>query len=175
MKIFLIGYMASGKTTIGKRLSKMMELDFIDLDQLIESREKTTINEIFESGGEALFRGLEMKYLKEVISITENAIISTGGGTPCFYSNMELMNASGLTVFLEMDAKSITYRLMNAKSTRPIISKIGEEELLEFVEQQMEERRFFYNEASITFNTLGMNARKLKNLASIIEESLSTK
>ena len=122
-----------------------------------------------------MFRGLEMKYLKEVISITENAIISTGGGTPCFYSNMELMNASGLTVFLEMDAKSITYRLMNAKSTRPIISKIGEEELLEFVEQQMEERRFFYNEASITFNTLGMNARKLKNLASIIEESLSTK
>lgn len=172
MKVFLVGYMASGKTTIGKKLARLLELEFLDLDMHIESNEKMTITEIFDTGGEALFRGLEMKYLKEVISLSEDAVISTGGGTPCFYDNMKLMNESGLTVFLEMDAKSITYRLMNAKGSRPIVSQIGAEEMLEFVEQQMEERKYYYNDAQLKVNALGMNASKLEKLANKISSKI---
>ncbi len=166
MKIFLVGYMASGKTTIGKKLSKHMNLEFIDLDQYIETKEKATISEIFDTGGEALFRGLEMKYLKEIIHLKkENYLLSTGGGTPCFYRNMELMNETGTTVYLEMDAKSITFRLINAKNNRPLVSKIGEAELLEFIIQQMEERKFYYQDAKIKINALGFNKDKIHLLA----------
>ncbi len=169
MKIFLIGYMASGKTTIGKKLAKELNMDLIDLDQLIESREGRSVSKIFSDGGEALFRGVEMKYLKELISVKSDVLISTGGGTPCFYDNMKDMNASGLTVYLEMDAKSITYRLLNAKGNRPLVNNIGEEELLEFVEQQIEERKYYYSEAKIKVNALGFNAGKIKGLADRIK------
>jgi len=172
MKIFLIGYMASGKTTIGKKLAKHMNIEFIDLDSHIESSEKSTITEIFDSGGEALFRGLEMKYLKEIISLKkDNYLVSTGGGTPCFYENMALMKATGTTVYLEMDAKSIVFRLMNAKGNRPIVSKIGEEELLEFVIQQMEERKYYYEDSKITVNALGFNKDRINELAKKVLKS----
>lgn len=165
MKIFLIGYMASGKTTIGKKLAKQLGIEFIDLDQYIESKEKMSITEIFSSGGEALFRGLEMKYLKQIIELkVGDYLLSTGGGTPCFYENMLVMNKSGITVYLEMDAKSITFRLMNAKDNRPIVSKVGEEELLEFVTQQMEERKYYYADAQLKVNALGFNKDKLNSL-----------
>ena len=175
MKVFLLGYMASGKTTIGKKLAKELSLDFIDLDAYIESQEKKSISEIFNEGGEALFRGVEMKCLKEVIGLEPDALISTGGGTPCFYDNIKEMKQAGLTVYLEMDAKSITYRLINAKGDRPIVNKIGEEEMLEFVEQQMEERKFYYSEAQIKVNALGFNSSKIKALAMQIEEACQPK
>lgn len=165
MKVFLLGYMASGKTTIGKKLAKELGLSFVDLDQMIESRESKSVSDIFTDGGEALFRGVEMKYLKELIDVNSDMLISTGGGTPCFYDNMRDMNTSGLTIYLEMDAKSLTYRLMNAKGDRPLVNNIGEEELLEFVEQQMEERKYYYMEAKMKVNALGFNATKIKSLA----------
>jgi len=166
MKVFLIGYMASGKTTIGEKLAKELNFKFLDLDQFIESQEKKTISAIFNDGGEALFRGVEMKYLKESILMSGNYVVSTGGGTPCFYDNMKDMNENGLTIHLEMDAKSITYRLLNFRGDRPIVNGIGEEELLEFVEQQMEERRYFYSEAKLNVSALGftdVNVQKLAN------------
>ncbi len=170
MRVFLIGYMASGKTTIGKKLARELDLPFVDLDEHISVSENMPISEIFESGGEALFRGLEMKYLKEVIEEKTSALISTGGGTPCFYSNMEEMKKAGLTVYLQMDAKSITYRLMNAKGDRPLVNNISESELLEFVEQQMKERKYFYEDAALTVNALGFNSGKIKSLADRIKE-----
>ena len=175
MKVFLLGYMASGKTTVGRKLAKELKLHFIDLDAHIEVEEKKSVSEIFNEGGEALFRGLEMKYLKKLIDLEPDALISTGGGTPCFYDNIKEMNQAGLTVYLEMDAKSLTYRLMNAKGDRPLVNKTGENELLEFVEQQLEERKFYYSEAQIKVNALGFNSDKIKALASQIEEACQPK
>ena len=175
MKVFLLGYMASGKTTVGRKLAKELKLDFIDLDAYIEAQEKKRVSEIFNEGGEALFRGVEMKCLKELINLEPDALISTGGGTPCYYDNIKDMNQAGLTVYLEMDAKSLTYRLMNAKGDRPLVNKIGEDELLEFVVQQMEERKFYYSEAQIKVNALGFNSGKIKALASQIEEACQSK
>ncbi len=172
MKIFLIGYMASGKTTIGKKLANHLNLEFIDLDHYIESKEKSTVTEIFKSGGEALFRGLEMKYLKAILARDRNYLLSTGGGTPCFYDNMKLMNETGITVYLKMDAKSITFRLVNSKGNRPIVSQIGEEELEEFITQQMEERKFYYQDAKITVNALGFNKDRISELGDKILSAL---
>lgn len=169
MKVFLIGYMASGKTTIGEKLAAALDVNFLDLDQVIESQEKKAISAIFNDGGEALFRGVEMKHLKEIIQLSGDYVVSTGGGTPCFYDNMRDMNASGLTVYLEMDAKSITYRLINAKGDRPIVNNIGEEEMLEFVEQQMEERKYYYSEAKIKVNALGFTDANVQKLANRIK------
>ncbi len=175
MKVFILGYMASGKTTIGRKLAKELRLDFIDLDEFIESRENKSISEIFTEGGEALFRGVEMKYLREVIALEPDALISTGGGTPCFYDNIKDMNDAGLTVFFEMDAKSVTFRLMNSKGDRPIVNNVSEGELLEFVEQQMEERKYYYSEAQMTVNALGFNPSKIKDLAQKIERACQPK
>jgi len=164
MKIFLIGYMASGKSTIGRKMAEEMEFNFLDLDNEIEKSESMKISEIFSTGGEALFRGIEMKCLRKVLSLKGDYIISSGGGTPCFYDNMDRMKAAGHTLFLEMDAKSITFRLMNARGDRPMVNGIEEGELLEFVTQQMEERRLCYADAHSTVNALGMTDHKIKEL-----------
>ncbi|MFK7756476.1 MAG: shikimate kinase [Flavobacteriales bacterium] len=165
MKVFLIGYMASGKTTIGEKLAAQLKVDFIDLDQFIESQEKKSISAIFNDGGEALFRGVEMKCLKETIQLPGDYVISTGGGTPCFYDNMKDMNEGGLTIYLEMDAKSITYRLVNFRGDRPLVNDISEEELLEFVEQQMEERKYYYAEAKMKVSAFGFTDASIQKLA----------
>ncbi|MGB0422799.1 MAG: shikimate kinase [Flavobacteriales bacterium] len=169
MRIFLVGYMAVGKTTVGKKLAKALALNFVDLDQLIEKQERRTISEIFEKEGESSFRGVERNALV-VASELENVVISTGGGAPCFYDNMSVMNEKGITIYLEMDVMSIAYRLQHSNDPRPLVLGKSSEELESFVRFHLEERKEFYEEAQIKFNALGFNPKKLEQLIDIIIE-----
>ncbi|MDZ7744016.1 MAG: shikimate kinase [Bacteroidota bacterium] len=115
MRIFLTGYMYSGKTTIGKKVARKLELPFYDLDDYFEIKYKISVTQFFEKYSEELFRKLETETLAELIRQEDNVLISTGGGTACFNHNMELMNASGLTVYVEMSPKSVFARMQASK------------------------------------------------------------
>lgn len=148
-RIFLVGYMGSGKTTIGRELSKKLEFEFIDTDIYIENRFHKTINEIFANMGEEKFRQIETNILKEV-SDFENVIIAAGGGTPCFNNNMEIMKEKGIVIFLNPDLDELTYRLNLVKATRPLIKDKTEAEMRGFIEKMLASRMAFYEQAHIT-------------------------
>lgn len=167
-KVFLVGYMGSGKTTVGKQLAQTLGQPFIDLDQSIEQGERTTIAAIFSATGEAGFRGLERRYLKKITSEHPNFVLSTGGGTPCFNDNMDFMRQEGVVVYLKMDVASLVYRLLHAKDERPLVAGKSELELHNFVRQHLEERSAYYEDAHITYSALGMNRVKLDELAARI-------
>jgi shikimate kinase len=146
MRIFLIGFMGSGKSTMGRALAASLNLTFIDLDSFLEEKYFRTIPEIFSVEGEESFRMKERKVLEEV-SAFDNVIVATGGGAPCFFDNMDLMNNSGFCIFLDVDVSSLISRLITAKTERPLIKGKSPEELLEFIEGMMKKRRPFYEKA----------------------------
>lgn len=164
-RVFLVGYMGSGKTTSGKQLARMLNVPFIDLDREIEANEGSSIPDIFKNGGEASFRGIEKKALHAVVAAYPAVVCATGGGTPCFYDNMQFMNRSGITVYLQMDVASIVYRLIHAHGERPLVAGKTHEELHAFVTRHLEERSEFYHEAKLHIHALGMNKIKLESLA----------
>lgn len=164
MRIFLIGYMGAGKTTLGQRLSEAMALQFADLDGHIEKSERRTIPEIFEKEGEAGFRGVERKALHSLADSTDEMVIATGGGTPCFYDNMEFMNKNGITLYLKLDIPSLVFRLQHDAAVRPLIHGMSPEQLTNFVQQHLEERKEFYEESQIEINALGMSEKKIEDL-----------
>ncbi len=127
-RVFLVGYMGVGKTTIGKLLSKELGVQFIDLDKYIESRYRKTVPDIFAEKGEEKFRMIEREMLREVATF-QDVLISTGGGTPCFFDNMDLMNQHGVTVYIKASAKQLVSRLLAYKGVRPIIQGKSPEEL----------------------------------------------
>ncbi|MDR0768309.1 MAG: shikimate kinase [Dysgonamonadaceae bacterium] len=146
-KIFLIGYMGSGKTTVGKQLAKKLNLQFIDMDLFIENRYRKRISDIFEEKGEATFRELERKILLEIKDF-ENVVISTGGGLPCFFDNMDIMNQSGTTVYLKASVEKLTERLKTGKQKRPLIKDKDSEEMKNFIAANLAMREEFYNKAT---------------------------
>jgi len=151
-KIFLIGYMGSGKTTVGKQLAKELDLPFIDMDVFIENRYHKSISAIFEEKGEAGFREIERKALFEIIEF-ENVVISTGGGLPCFFDNMDVMNQAGTTIYLKVSVKELAKRLKNGKQKRPLIKDKSQEEIKDFITENLEKREKFYNKATFIFET----------------------
>lgn len=167
-KVFLVGYMGSGKTTVGKQLAQTLGYPFIDLDRSIEAGERTTISAIFTAHGEAGFRGLERRYLKMISTEHTDFVLSTGGGTPCFNDNMQFMLAAGVAVYLKMDVASLAYRLIHAKEERPLLADKNEAELLAYVKQHLEERSAYYEDAQIIYSALGMNRVKLDELTALI-------
>ncbi|MBL7968948.1 MAG: shikimate kinase [Prolixibacteraceae bacterium] len=146
MRIFLIGFMGSGKSTMGRALAASLNLTFIDLDTYLEERYFRTIPQIFAEEGEANFRMKERKVLEEV-SLFDQVIVATGGGAPCFFDNMELMNNSGFCIFLDVDVESLIYRLTHARVERPLIKGKSVEELRQFIGELMQKRRPFYEKA----------------------------
>jgi len=132
-RIFLLGFMGSGKSTLGKKLAAKLKRDFVDLDELIEEKEKCSIQKLFDTKGEDYFRTIEHEYLKRLINVTTNQVISLGGGTPCFYGNMELMNESGVSIYIKYNAGILTNRLINAKIERPLIKGKTREELSQYI------------------------------------------
>ena len=148
-KFFITGYMGSGKSTAGKKLSTKLGYEFIDLDKFIEEEYQQTIPEIFSTKGEKEFRAMEHNALKKLID-KDNLVVACGGGTPCYYNNMELMNNHGNTVYLKMSADSLVHRLMDAKDTRPLVANKSEAELRVFVNRQLEKREDFYHQAQYT-------------------------
>lgn len=169
MKIFLIGYMGAGKTTIGLELSEKLGYDFIDTDEYIEKLYKSSINEIFSTYGETKFREMETEVIKQVSKLN-NVVISTGGGTPCFNNNIKLMKESGVVIFLNPDLDELTYRLNLVKSTRPLLKDKSSVEMSGFIEEMLEKRMPFYNQAHyITDGNLETGADDI--LKKIVEQA----
>jgi len=149
MRIYIIGYMGSGKSTVSEKLAKKLNLLRFDLDELFEQRFKVDISSFFDKYDETLFRKFESLLLKETL-LLNNVVISTGGGTPCFYNNMEWMKQFGITVYLEMNAKSLLSRLQASKKKRPLMQdKNTADQLLEFIQNHMRKRDIWYSQADI--------------------------
>lgn len=159
--------MGSGKTTTGKWLAEKLNLHFIDLDLFIEKRFFKSVSQIFQEEGEKKFREIEKKCLLEV-SEFENVIIATGGGTPCHFDNMGLMNRTGTTFYLHFSAKELTERLeLTNKKTRPLIAKLSKEELLNYIQKTLPEREIFYNQANYTIE--GKNENFVEKIIEIVK------
>ena len=150
MKIVLIGYMASGKSTIGRFLAEKKEYSFIDLDEYIEKKEDKTITDIFSDKGEIYFRKQEHLYLKEILATSNNIIVSLGGGTPCYAGNMDIVLAAENTtsIYLSATIKTIVSRLSEEKNKRPLVANISDNELPEFIAKHLFERSYFYHQAN---------------------------
>ncbi|MBR5540795.1 MAG: shikimate kinase [Bacteroides sp.] len=151
IRIFLLGYMGAGKTTLGKAFARAMGLTFVDLDWYIEERYHKTVGQIFTERGEDGFREVERRMLHETGDF-ENVVISVGGGTPCFFDNMDYMNGVGETVFLDVDTRVLFRRLKVAKQQRPLLAKKTDEELMSFIQEALQKRLPFYTKARYVFN-----------------------
>ena len=138
--------MGAGKTTVGRLLAKKINYSFIDIDCFIENRYHKTISKIFEEVGETGFREIERRALLE-ISNYENVVVSTGGGLPCFFDNMEVMNQTGITIYLRENIDELTGRLNSNKHNRPLIKEKNPEELQNFIETNIKNREPFYTQA----------------------------
>ncbi|MCP4441857.1 MAG: shikimate kinase [Aureispira sp.] len=148
-RIFIVGFMGSGKSAQFDQLAKKLKWSSLDFDGIIEYKEKLTIKEIFDQHGEGYFRGLEQKYLRE-LGAYPNMVIATGGGTPCFHENMEWMNQNGVTIFIDTPAEAILANLQNETDKRPLLAGKTAEELKEYVEATLVERRKYYEQATHT-------------------------
>lgn len=152
MKISILGYMGSGKSTIGKDLAFQLGLDFIDLDAFIETKESKSIIELFSSLGEIKFRKIEHEALSEILNSKKNIILAVGGGTPVYYNNMEIINNESTSIYLRLTPNELSNRLQKEKEKRPLISHIKNEDLPEFVAKHLFERRNFYEQADIVID-----------------------
>lgn len=149
IRIFLIGYMACGKSTLGRKLANQTGLSFVDLDGFIEQKYQKTVSSIFETLGQDAFREIERKALEEV-STFENVIIATGGGAPCFFDNMRLMNQTGETIYICLTPSQLAQRLENSRAgKRPLVQNKQGAELLQFIQIGLTQREAFYSQAKL--------------------------
>lgn len=148
MLIFIIGYMGSGKTTLGRSLAEKYGYNFLDLDDLIISETGYWIAEFFERFGEEEFRKVEYKILLEHLN-DKDTVIATGGGTACYADNMDVMNEYGVTVFLDTPVEIILERIMEDLTERPLLKDIPAEERSKFIKQHLEKRKMYYSRAQI--------------------------
>ncbi len=146
MRIYLIGFMGSGKTTVGRVLSRRLGFDFVDIDKEVEKLAGTSTRNIFKNKGEDHFRRLERDALLATSS-KENTVISTGGGTPCFFGNMDFIKQNGISVYLMLQPSTIVNRLENSKNPRPLVHGLSGNDLKTFVEAELEWRKEFYHAA----------------------------
>lgn len=163
MKISLIGYMGSGKSTIGPKLALLSGLDYYDLDAEIEKHTGYTITETIFNKGELYFRKVERQKLEEILQ-KDNFVLSTGGGTPCYYDNIDLINKSSLSVYLQYGVPKLFERLAGNSNQRPLIAHLEGEPLREYIGKHLFERSAYYEKA-----TLIMNGSKMSE-DEIIEE-----
>ena len=139
MIIFLVGFMGSGKSTVGQKLARRLGYSFVDMDARLEGEHGKTINEIFEKLGEKAFRKMESNLLKELVSL-QDTVISTGGGLPCTGNNMDLINREGVSIYLRMEPEALLNRLSRGKSRRPLIRHLSRQELETFIREKLRER-----------------------------------
>lgn len=159
-----MGYMGSGKTTIGKELAKTFNYKFIDLDEFIEASENQSISEIFKNGGEIKFRKLERLYLLKILEEEKNAVIALGGGTPVYYDNIDKINEHSFSFYLRMTPPQLFERLVKEKDSRPMIAHIDDNELTEYIAKHLFERRNYYEQSKFTIDV------KDKSVKQIVEE-----
>lgn len=148
-RIYLVGYMGAGKTTAAKRIANRLGWEVVDTDALFEEKYKISVDDFFQKYDEPLFRKLESEILKHT-GLLEHTVISTGGGTACFFDNMDWMNRHGITVFMRISPKSVVDRVLHSHHKRPLTRGKSEEELFEFVSQHYSSRLPFYEQAQVT-------------------------
>ena len=151
VRIIIIGYMGAGKTTVGKALANSLQLPFYDLDWYIEGRMRKTVAQLFAERGEEGFRQVERNMLHEVAEF-EDVVISCGGGTPCFFDNMEYLNAQGETIYLKATPEVLYKHLQMGKTVRPLLRDKTPKETLDFINSQLAHREPFYNKAHHTLD-----------------------
>lgn len=168
MRIFLIGFMGSGKTTIGKALANKLHFSFTDLDSIIEKKKSKSLIEIFAEDGENAFRKEEHKALKKVIK-NDNIVVSCGGGTPCFYNNMELINKTGISIYIKFPIGKLKSRLLPDIGKRPLLINIDTPEDLEsFIRKKLKEREEYYCKAKLIID----NPKGTKNIIASVTDFL---
>ena len=156
MRIFIIGFMGSGKSHWGKIWAEESKMNYYDLDELIIEEEQLSINEIFEKKGEAYFRKIEATVLRSTIE-DDNCIVSCGGGTPCFVENMTWMNENGVTVYLKGESVWLLQNMSEEIHHRPLFKNIDQSEILAFIEEKIKERSVFYDKAQIALSSALQN------------------
>ena len=149
MRIFLIGFMGSGKTHWGRLLSQKLNIPFFDLDEQIASHEGSAINEIFSQKGEEYFRLLEKDTLHIITESHDSFVMACGGGTPCYFNNIEYLNQSGTTVWLNTPVEILFARLMKEKDHRPLIKSLSEEQLKSYIIKKFSDRKIYYEQAAV--------------------------
>lgn len=159
-KIFLIGFMGSGKTTAGRKLASRLGWSFIDLDERIERDNGMSVAGLFAERGEEWFRTAESEALRR-LGNSRNTVISTGGGTPCFFGNMEFMLKNGLTVYLKMTPEKLSGRLSRSTAGRPLLKDLGKKELPAYIREKLAERELWYSKAEIIAEIEGGNISAL--------------
>lgn len=148
MKLFLVGYMGCGKSSLGRKIAKRAEMRFVDMDSVIEEREGASVSDIFRYEGEAYFRGKERELIEEVSLAADDVVVSTGGGVPTWRDNMQRMNEIGVVVYLRRTAEQIASRLSpHGRQKRPKLRGLNDEELVRFMRENMAEREPFYSQA----------------------------
>ena len=163
MRIFLVGFMGSGKSFLGKLWAADNNFTFYDLDKLIEDEERMTIENIFSAKGEDYFREREAAVLRNTERF-DNAIIACGGGTPCFFDNMHWMNKNGKTIFLNQSANNILHHLINEKAHRPLIASHNTVALKIYIDKKLEERFPFYNQSNFILKSDQLNRNGFKTI-----------
>lgn len=169
MKIALCGYMGSGKSTVSQLLAKKNELAFVELDNEIEKKENLSISEIFSDKGEIYFRKKESLVLQDTLALAKNAVISLGGGTPCYGNNLELLknNKEVKLVYLKVSPQNLTQRLFKERENRPLIANLDEEKLEEYIRKHLFERQFYYLQSDFIIDA---NNKTLEELVKEISE-----
>ena len=172
MNIFLIGFMGSGKSTLGKKIASRLNYGFVDMDVEIEKEEKKSVAEIFQSQGESYFRNLEQNWLINFSS--QKFVIATGGGAPCSKTNFEMIHKKGISIYLKSSSENLTNRLFQAKSKRPLINEFKQDKdrLLKFVQSKLAEREVFYEKCDLIINSIDVDAEKLDGLVKSIVETI---
>jgi len=166
MLVYLIGFMGSGKTTVGEKLAKKLDLAFADLDELIVRKTKMSISQIFAEQGQDFFRECEQEVLRSTFKM-KDTVVACGGGTPCFFENMQEMNKNGLTVYLRLTAGSLFHRLAPSKATRPLIAEMPDLPLMEYIVKELQQREPVYEQAGIVIKGESI---KVDELAEMIRQ-----
>lgn len=148
--IFLVGFMGSGKSHVGRKLAAALNCPFLDLDQIIEARAGMTISELFAAKGEAVFRLLERRALHDT-AFLESGIIATGGGTACYFQNMQWMNKQGIPIFLDASPDILAQRLWKGRLKRPLLMGLSQSDLPGFIAGKLAERRPYYEMAAVQY------------------------
>ena len=164
MKVVLVGYMASGKSSVGKILAERLNHVFIDLDDYIEVNEELTVSEIFAEKGEVYFRLKETEYLTELLNSEDHFILSVGGGTPCYANNIQLIVENSKSIYLKTSIDVLYNRLKKVRKSRPLIANLNLEKLKEFIAKHLFERSSYYEQAMDSIITDD------KNFSEIVEE-----
>jgi shikimate kinase len=166
MKVILVGYMGSGKSSVGKLLASKLGIPFCDLDAVIEENEQQLIPELFENKGEIYFRKIENTILKLVLQKEESFVLSLGGGTPCYHNNHEmLLQEDVVSIYLKGNAITLANRLQDEKVKRPLLSAVSENDLIDFINKHLFDRSFYYHQVH---HVISIDEKSLEQLVAEI-------